>query len=70
MVSAVGFQIVNDSIKLPIHGQSRSNETRFFRAMLFRKSEPGKTYLGYKGKGYSLDELSRILLEGCTYKKR
>jgi hypothetical protein len=56
MVSAVGFRLVNDALRLPnVNKASSNNNARFFRAMLFKKQAPGKTYLGYQGKGYPLD---------------
>jgi ubiquinone/menaquinone biosynthesis C-methylase UbiE len=56
MISAVGFRLANDALKLPnIKKISNNNNARFFRTMLFKKDAAGKTYLGYQGKGYPLD---------------
>jgi hypothetical protein len=62
MVISVGFRLINDGLKLPTNKGGNNSGAIFFRSMLFRKQEPGKTHLGYKGKGYHLDELSRIVL--------
>jgi ribosomal RNA-processing protein 8 len=54
MVANVGFRLVNDALKLT-NSHNNNSSPRFFRSMLFRKQEPGKTHLGFKGKGYNLD---------------